>query len=83
MIMHYPNQNQVNPKHRSKVTAISIRWPSSGFFWDIRLSPLGLIFMEGQKNVGSDNASHYKEYACKIAKQLSYYFPCYHPQRRE
>ena len=47
--MHYPNQNQVNPKHRSKVTAISFRWPFSGFFWDLRLSQKGLIFMEGQK----------------------------------
>ena len=51
------------------------------------------------QNVGSDNVFHYKEYACKmlvqimhltiknanlkIAKQLSYYFSFYHPQRRE
>ena len=48
IIMHYPNQNQVNPKHWSKVTAISFRWPISGFLWDLRLSPKGLIFMEGQ-----------------------------------
>ena len=47
IIMHYPNQ--VNPKHRSKVTAISFRWPFSGFFWYLRLSQKGLIFMEGQK----------------------------------
>ena len=32
---------------------------------------------------GSDNPSHNEEYACKIAKQLSYYFSFYHPQRRE
>ena len=49
IIMHYPNQNQVNPKHRSIVTAISFRWPFLGFFWESRLSPKGLIFMEGQK----------------------------------
>ena len=40
-------------------------------------------FYGGSKNVGSDNVFHYKEYACKIAKQLSYYFSFYHPQRRE
>ena len=40
IIMHYPNQNQVNPKHRSKVTAISFRWA---------FSQKGLIFMEDQK----------------------------------
>ena len=49
IIMHYPNQNQVNPKHRSKVTAISFRWAYSGFFWDTKFSQKGLIFMEGQK----------------------------------
>ena len=48
-IMHYPNQNQVNPKHRSKVTAISFRWAFSRFFCDTRFSQKGLIFMEGQK----------------------------------
>ena len=47
--MHYPNQNQVNPKHGSKVTAISFRWAFSGFFWDPRFSQKGLSFMEGQK----------------------------------
>ena len=50
IIMHYPNQNQVNPKHRSKVTAISFRWETfSGFFWDTKFSQKGLIFMEVQK----------------------------------
>ena len=47
--MHYHNQNQVNPKHRSKVTAISFCWAFSGFFWDTRFSQKGLIFMDGQK----------------------------------
>ena len=49
IIIHYPNQNQVNPKHISKVTVISFRWPFSGFFWELRLFQKGLIFMEGQK----------------------------------
>ena len=49
VIMHYPNQNQVNPKHRSKITAISFRWAFSGFFCDTTFSQKELIFMEGQK----------------------------------
>ena len=48
IIIHYPNQNQVNPKHRSKVIAIIFRWPFSGFFGDLRLSQKGPMFMEGQ-----------------------------------
>ena len=63
IIMHYPNQNQVNPKHRSKVTAISIRWAFSGFFWAPRFSQKRANFYGGSKNVGSDNVFHYKEYA--------------------
>ena len=49
IIMYYPNQNQVNPEHKSNATAISFRWPFSGIFWDLRLSQKGLIFMEGHK----------------------------------
>ena len=48
IIIHYPNQNQVNPKHRSKVTAISFRWAFQAFL-DPRFSQEGLIFMEVQK----------------------------------
>ena len=48
-----------------------------------KIIPKRANFYGGSRNVGSDNASHYKEYACKIAKQLSYSFSFYHLQRRE
>ena len=48
IITHYPNQNEVNPKHGSKVTAISFRWAFSGIFRDPKFSQKGLIFMEGE-----------------------------------
>ena len=77
--MHYPNQNQVNPKHRSKVIVISFRWAFSGFFCDPRYSQKGLIFIKGQKMLVQIMYFTIKN----MHEKLRYYFSFYHPQRRE